>query len=494
VWVEKILSAGEDLRDWPVSGTVGYEFLNDVCALFVDPTGEPELTALWERVSGDRRPFGEWAHEAKREQATGVFTPELERLARLLDPDESVWRERLVDAVSRLPVYRTYVDAAAGGVDEADRRVIEQSGMDPEIAARLLLEQESPKEFVTRFQQTTPAIMAKGVEDTAFYRYGRLLALNDVGGDPSRFGISVDQFHQGNLKRAERFPEGLLTTMTHDAKRSADVRARIGALAGVAGEWTERVERWMELSEGLRSEQGAPDDTERYFIFQTLAGAWPIESERVDAYLEKALRETKRTTNWVEQNTEWEDAVKRFTRQLVGDETFLADFEPFVERLTGLGRRAALGQVALKLTSPGIPDIYQGDELEFRALVDPDNRRPVDWDLRQAQLGRLMGGGQLGADGYKLWLISRLLGLRARRPEPFSGSYEPLDAGPGTCAFLRGDDVLTVVQVRDEDGELSDGPGGRWRDVLSGQERSFAGRTAVTQAVGKLGVAVFERL
>ncbi len=494
VWVEKILSTGEDLRDWPVSGTVGYEFLNDACALFVDSAGEPELTALWERVSGDSRGFGEWAHEAKREQAAGVFTPEIERLARLLDRDESVWRDRLADAVSRLPVYRTYV--RTGLVEDADRRVIAESGMDPEIATRLLLEQEAPPEFVTRFQQTTPAIMAKGVEDTAFYRYGRLLALGDVGGDPSRFGISVERFHEGNLKRAERFPEALLTTMTHDAKRSADVRARIGALAGLAGEWTERVERWMEMSIGLRSPEGAPDDVERYFIFQTLAGVWPIESERLEAYLEKALREAKRNTNWVEVNPEWEDAVKRFARQLVEDPGFMEDFQPFVARIASLGRRAALGQVALKLTSPGVPDIYQGDELEFRALVDPDNRRPVDWDLRQAQLKRLMGGGHLGSDSQKLWVISRLLGLRARRPEPFSGRYEVLDAGAAVCAYVRGDDVVTVVLVRPDCGDavLTGGPGGRWRELLSGQERSLEGRVPVERLVGEVGVAVFERV
>jgi (1->4)-alpha-D-glucan 1-alpha-D-glucosylmutase len=494
VWVEKILSAGEELRDWPVSGTVGYEFLNDVCALFVDPAGEPALSALWQRISGDRREFGEWAHEAKREQAAGVFTPELERLARLLDPDARVWQERLVDAVSRLPVYRTYVDSSAR-VDEADRRVIAESGMDPEIAQRMLLEEEAPEEFVTRFQQSTPAIMAKGVEDTAFYRYGRLLALNDVGGDPSRFGISVQRFHEGNRRRAERFPEGLLTTMTHDAKRSADVRARIGALAGVAQEWTSRVERWMELSERWRNPAGAPDDIERYFIFQTLAGVWPIEPERLDAYLEKALREAKRNTNWVEPDTEWESAVRGFARRLLEDRGFMDDFEPFARQLAARGRAAALGQVALKLTSPGIPDIYQGDELEFRALVDPDNRRPVDWDLRQAQLRRLMGGGQVGEDSRKLWLISRLLGLRARRPKPFSGRYEPLDAGPDACAFLRGDEVVSVVQIRPgAEAVLSGGPGGRWREVLSGREGPLDGRIPVQRLVGELDVAVFERL
>ncbi|MBV9604613.1 MAG: hypothetical protein JO027_05890, partial [Solirubrobacterales bacterium] len=227
-WVEKILDPGEKLRDWPVSGTVGYEFLNDVCALFIDPAGEAPLTALWEQVSGDPRPFGELAHEAKLEQVRGPFAQDVDRLLR---EDSQPSRTDLEHALASLPVYRTYVDAGAGRVTDEDRRAIAESGMDASIASMLLLEQPAPAGFVTRFQQTTPAIMAKGVEDTAFYRYNRLLALNDVGGDPSRFGIEVARFHEANLERAERFPENLLTTMTHDAKRSADVRARIGALA-----------------------------------------------------------------------------------------------------------------------------------------------------------------------------------------------------------------------------------------------------------------------
>jgi (1->4)-alpha-D-glucan 1-alpha-D-glucosylmutase len=397
-----------------------------------------------------------------------------------------------------LPVYRTYVDPAAGRVTDEDRRAIgEASGMDERIASRLLLEREAPAGFVTRFQQTTPAVMAKGVEDTAFYRYGRLLALNDVGGDPSRFGIDVARFHEGNAERAARFPLNLLTTMTHDAKRSADVRARIGALASMPSEWQTHVERWFELTEDLRSDDGAPDDVERYFIFQTLVGAWPIAPERVEEYLEKALREAKRNTNWVEQNHDWEAAVKRFGRALYDERTFLDDFEPFVGRVAGAGDRAALGQLVLKLTAPGIPDIYQGDELPFRALVDPDNRRPVDFDWRQAMLRRLMGGSPPVAQTRKLFVTLRLLGLRARRPAPFGGDYEPVEAGPDACAFVRGGDVLVVVGVRggpNYEGTLTGLPGGRWRDVLRGEERSFDGGDAVERLVGEHGVGVFERL
>jgi (1->4)-alpha-D-glucan 1-alpha-D-glucosylmutase len=509
VWVEKILNPGshppEPLRDWPVCGTVGYEFLNDVCALFVDPAGETGLTRLWESVSGDPRPFEDVAFEAKLEQAVGTFRPEVERLARELGAnladscsayrhESAKFADDLARALSSLAIYRTYIDPASGTIDEQDRAAIEAADMPPEIAQRLL--QAEPAGFITRFQQTTPAITAKGVEDTAFYRYGRLLALNDVGGDPSRFGIDVARFHAGCRERAERFPQNLVTTMTHDAKRSADVRARIGTLASMPGDWAAQVERWLELTESLR-DGGAPDDVERYFIFQTLLGAWPIERERMQEYVVKALREAKRNTNWVEQNHEWEEAVAGFTGALYDQQRFLALFEPFAARVAFAGDRAAFGQLVLKLTVPGIPDIYQGDELPYRALVDPDNRRPVDWDLREAMLRRLMGGSPVIDETRKLFLILRLLGLRARRPEAFlAGAYEPLDAGPDVCAFVRGGTVLVVVGIRRPypDAALADAPGGRWRNVLTGDERSFDARQSVARVVDDRGIAVFERL
>ena len=287
----------------------------------------------------------------------------------------------------------------------------------------------------------------------------------------------------------------LLTTQTHDAKRSGDVRMRIAALASMAEEWSTHVERWFELTEALRT-GGAPDDVERYFIFQTLAGAWPIEAERIEAYVEKALREAKRNTNWVEQNTEWEAAVKRFARSLYSHAEFLADFEPFTARVAAAGKRAALGQLALKLTTPGIPDIYQGDEFPFRALVDPDNRRPVDWDWQQAMLRRLMGGSPPVAETTKLFVTLRLLGLRARRPDVLiGGAYEPLEAGPDACAFVRGGEVMVVVAVRDGRLEASvEAPRGRWRDVLRGEQRSFGRQERLAGLVGEHGFAVFERL
>ena len=431
VWVEKILDPGERLRDWAVSGTVGYEFLNDVCAVFIDPAAEAPLTALWEEVSGDRRAFGEVAYEAKLEQATGTFRPEVERLG---------WqpRDELERALSSLPVYRTYV---TDSVADEDRAAIDAAGMAPAIERALRLEGDAPPGFVTRFQQTTPAIMAKGVEDTAFYRYGRLIALNEVGGDPSRSGMQIERFHAGNAERLERFPLNLLTTQTHDAKRSADVRARIAALSWIPDEWEAHVRGWLHDTD-------APDPVEQYFLFQTLVGAWPISAERVEAYMEKALREAKRNTNWIEPDLEYEERVKSFTRKVCEE----AEFEPFVGRLAPLGDRIALGQVALKLTAPGVPDIYQGDELPFRALVDPDNRRPVDWDLVRS-----------APDEPKLHLTKRLLALRAERPHVFEGAYEALDLGADVCAYVRGDELLVAVGVR-QDVEPQTPSG--WRELL----------------------------
>jgi (1->4)-alpha-D-glucan 1-alpha-D-glucosylmutase len=380
-------------------------------------------------------------------------------------------------------------------VADQDREVLSRTDLPAAMWRVLLLQEPGPIEFVTRYQQTTPAITAKGVEDTAFYRYCRLLALNDVGGDPSRFGIPVSRFHDDCLERARRFPLNLLTTQTHDAKRSGDVRMRIAALASMTDEWAAHVARWFAMTEELRA-GGAPDDVERYFIFQTLVGAWPIEAERIEGYVEKSLREAKRNTSWVQQNGEWEAAVKRFARSLYAHGEFLADFEPLTARVAAVGERAALGQLALKLTVPGIPDIYQGDELPFRALVDPDNRRPVDWDWRQAILHGLMGGSPPAAETMKLFVTLRLLGLRARRPEPFlSGNYEPLDAGSDACAFLRGGDVLVVVVLRGGGRQATfEGPRGRWRDVLRGEERTFGGRQPIADVVDEHGLAVFERL
>jgi len=433
VWVEKILEPGEELRaDWAAEGTTGYEFANDVLGVFVDAAAEDALTSLYASVTGERRAFAEIAAEAKLELARTDFEPEVGRLRRLLD------EPGLPEALASFHVYRTYVEPELGRVAPEDREQVGHAELSERLAQVLLLEEPGHDEFVTRFQQTTGPVMAKGVEDTAFYRYSRLLALNEVGGDPGRFGLTLDEFHAGQAKRR---PHALLTTFTHDTKRSADVRARLAALTWIPSEW-----------EALVRSLGVEGDDE-YHALQTVVGAWPLEPERLDAYLEKALREGKRTSSWVEPDDAAEQRVKDFGRKLLGD----AEVERFVERLRPLGQRIALGQLLLKLTSPGVPDIYQGDELETLALVDPDNRRPVDWERRRRLLG--------SADEPKLQLTQQALALRARRPEAFEGGYEPVDRGPDVCAFTRGGEVLVVVPLRDAD---PPDPGAGWREVVPG--------------------------
>jgi (1->4)-alpha-D-glucan 1-alpha-D-glucosylmutase len=420
IWVEKILEPGERLREsWPVQGTTGYEFANDSTALLVDPRGEEPLTRLYEELAGDGRSFEEVAQEAKLEVAATVFEPELRRLHQELDVPN------LTLALASFHVYRTYVEPWEGVAAEEDRYEIGRAALSESLERVLLLEEPHHEVFVTEFQQTTGPVMAKGVEDTAFYRYLRLAALNEVGGNPGRFSLDVDAFHAANLEREIRYPLHLLATQTHDTKRSGDVRARIAALAGLADEWAERVRRWPQLE----------DPTESYLAYQTLVGAWPLELERLEAYMEKALREAKRNTSWVDPNEEHERRVREFCSTLYEDAGWLADFEPFAARVAEEGRRIALGMTLLKLTVPGVPDIYQGDELECFSLVDPDNRRPVDWELRRRLLRE--------RSDDKLELIRRVLAVRDEL-----GSYMPIKAGPDVVAFHRGPAWLVVVPLR----------------------------------------------
>ncbi|HEY3181383.1 MAG TPA: alpha-amylase family glycosyl hydrolase, partial [Gaiellaceae bacterium] len=370
VWAEKIVEPGEDLREWPIEGTTGYEFLNEAMALFVNRDAEDAFTALYHELTGDTREFADIASLAKLEVAVNIFEPELKRL------HQEVEVENLPLALASFHVYRTYIRPYLGIVEDADREEIGRASISEQLRRILFLQEPGHEDFVVRFQQTTGPVMAKGVEDTAFYRYFRLAALNEVGGSPERFGLAVEEFHAANARRAERFPRNLLTTFTHDTKRSPDVRSRIVALTWLGDEWAERVRAWRDATGGL------PDAREELLVYQTLVGAWPIEDERMDLYLEKALREGKVSSNWLEPNLEHERSVKKFAPRAA--DAMRGD--AFLERVAAMGRRITLGQLLLKLTAPGVPDVYQGDELEALALVDPDNRRPVDWDARRAAL------------------------------------------------------------------------------------------------------------
>jgi (1->4)-alpha-D-glucan 1-alpha-D-glucosylmutase len=458
VWVEKILEGGEQLRDWPVQGTTGYEFANDVTALFVDPRGETDLTDFYATFTGHHESFAEVAGRAKREQAETAFQPEVRKLRSLYDHPE------LEPAVAALHVYRSYVQPYIGQVEDADREVLRD--LPDDLRRVLLLEEGGHEEFVVRFQQTTGPVMAKGVEDTAFYRYLRLTALNEVGGDPGRFSLAAEEFHRANLARAVRFPQHMLASQTHDTKRSGDVRARIGTLAGYASEWRELVLAWHEANRPLRTGPG-PDANEEYLIYQTLLGAWPIEQERLSAYLEKALREAKVNTDWDDPNEEWERSVIEFAAGLYDHRPFRESFDPFVDRVAETGEAAALGALLLKLTCPGVPDIYQGDELWALNLVDPDNRRPVDWEERRQVLEQVQDGAPPDRRARKLFLIREALALRVRQPGAFAGAYTLLSAPSDVCAFTRGEDVAVIVGLR-ADTRLDDValPSPGWRDLL----------------------------
>jgi (1->4)-alpha-D-glucan 1-alpha-D-glucosylmutase len=485
VWVEKILEPGEPLRDWPVEGTTGYEFCVDVQALFVDPAGEAPMAALHRELTGETRTFAQVAFAAKLEQAQTTFAGEVERLRREGDVGEDVDLER---ALAGFDVYRSYVWPPRGEIEPADREAL--AGLDPALVER--------EAFITRFQQTTPPVMAKGVEDTAFYRWTRLLALNEVGGDPGRWSLTVDAFHAANLERAGRFPRGLLVTQTHDTKRSGDTRARIGALSAMAEDWAAAVCRWREINAPLRASATAPTPDEEYLLYQTLVGTWPISGDRLAGYLEKAMREAKVGSNWVSPDKRHEGAVQAFAAAVIEHGPFLYAFEGFTARVAEAGERSALGQLLLKLTSPGIPDVYQGDELWALSLVDPDNRREVDWEQRRALLDELRAGAQPTRETRKLHLIWRGLELRARHPEAFGGAYGPIPAGDDVCAFLRGEDVLVAVAVRDGAvggaWELPPVAAGRWRDVLTGAEHELPDRATLPAVLGPAGRALLERM
>ena len=447
IWAEKILEPGEELRSWPIEGTTGYEFLNDVMALCVNRDAEDDLTELYESVTGDTRRFEDIAALAKLEVAVNIFEPELHRLHQEVEVDN------LPLALASFHVYRTYIRPLAGIVEEADRAEIGRANVSEELRRILFLQQPGGEEFVVRFQQTTGPVMAKGVEDTAFYRYFRLSALNEVGGSPARFGLTVDEFHETNALRAARFPLHLLTTYTHDTKRAPDVRSRIVALTWLLDEWRVKLAEW-------RAQLGPLDDPrEEVLVLQTLVGAAPIERTRLDAYLEKALREGKINTNWLVPNIGHEASVKEWAArasELVGD-------DPFLDRVRDIGGRLALTQLFLKLVSPGVADIYRGDELEDLSLVDPDNRRPVDWEERRQALEALRAGAPPDRRTAKLFVTWRTLRFRADHDEAFAGAYDPFDLGSGVCAFVRGGSVLAAAAV---DPYVTPRAPDGWRDVL----------------------------
>ena len=530
VVAEKILSANEELPpDWPIHGTTGYEFLSVLNGLFVERNNERLFDAIYARFVRGTPSFRDLANSTKKMVMLISLASEVNGLGhhvKRIAGSNRRYRDFTLNSltfvireiIAALPVYRTYVDPESGAMSETDREHVgaavaeakrRNPRTDPSIfdfvrdtllqsvpggeacgpnggdrarSSRRSALEEGRLRFVARFQQTSGPVMAKGVEDTAFYLYNRLVSLNEVGGEPERFGVSLATFHRHNRARQRRWPSALLATSTHDTKRSEDVRARINVLSEMPREWRAALARWGGLNgrqKPLVDGRLAPSRNEEYLLYQTLLGAWPLEPmddgqyatfrERIAAFVLKALKEAKVNTSWIHPNVAYEGAVQQFVRTVLDTSVpnpFLRDLQPLRERVAHFGAFNSLSQVALKIASPGVPDVYQGNELWDFSLVDPDNRRPVDFALRARLLEsirRVIASPEADLAGFahelvankedgrvKLYVTYR--GLVARREDPSlfaRGTYIPLRAeGPKkrhVCAFARVADGRAVI-------------------------------------------------
>ncbi len=495
--VEKILEYGEQLpADWPVHGTTGYEALREVCGLFVEPDAAQDFPA--------REAFAVAARDGKYEAATGLLATELTRLTALVCGFEPTMRaagkstmgpagvpvalsaehaetvavpgpaetaSALAHIAAYFPVYRSYLPAGREHLDEA-AAVARSHNLDA-VSSLLPLLADPENELAQRFQQYTGAVMAKGVEDTAYYRWTRFVALNEVGGAPDRFGVPPAEFHAASTARQRTQPLGMTTLSTHDTKRGEDVRARLAVLAECPDEWRAAFGEWSAATATL----GDPDFAQ--LLWQTAVGAWPIERERLHAYAEKAAREQSTSTGWDQPNADFEHTMHHVVDAMYDLPAVRDSLDAFAARITPYGWSNSLGQKLIQLTMPGVPDTYQGTELWDNSLVDPDNRRPVDFAVRRELLARLDGGwlppvDQSGA--AKLLVTSRALRLRRDRPELFT-SYAPIEAGEHVVAFDRGGAVSVATRLPvalhrsggfDSALRLPLAPG-VWRDVITGQ-------------------------
>jgi (1->4)-alpha-D-glucan 1-alpha-D-glucosylmutase len=554
-WVvtEKILGPDEVLpSDWACAGTTGYDALRVVDGVFLDPAGENPLSdeyARFFRLVGQQSPasrFAAVATPAKREIADGSLSAEVTRLARLacsISPKASIDDARtvLTEILAAFPVYRAYVhpgelptaatQAEIGEAADGARRQL------PErlhaLTARLAAAAAGPRpllsgppdrtiEFAVRFQQTTGPVLAKGVEDTACYRWSRLVSLNEVGCEPDRFGAEPAEFHAVAQRLAADWPATMTTLSTHDTKRQEDVRARLAVLAEMPRDWGRAVSQWHEraVQAGLLAAgraaagPGAADPDTEYLVWQTLAGAWPISHDRLTGYLTKAIREAKRRTSWVSPDQQYEAAVLGLATGALDDANLSGSIAAFVRDIAGDAAVNTLGAKLVQLTMPGVPDVYQGCELAALSLVDPDNRRPVDFaqlsrDLTALDTGaapiennKELAQGDLDVLGRaKLLVTSRALRLRRDHPGWFAGDYHPLAASGAaaghTTAFQRGGRAVTVVTrlpagLRRRGGwqdTVLPLPGGSWTDLLTGTRHS-GGAIPMTELTGRLPVAL----
>src|SRR6266478_4210760 len=489
---EKILTGSEGLRnDWRLHGTTGYDFANQVTQLLVDSSAEEAITKTFHRFIGHSVPFGHLLYAKKLQVMKLALANDVDVLGNMLDrlsERDREYRDFTLEALSRamretiacFPVYRTYL-APGQPVSEEDRQIVERAisaakrrnpAMDESIFSFLrdVLRFRFPASldadgraahthFVLKFQQTTGPVMAKGLEDTVFYIYNRLTALNEVGGEPQQFGLSIDEFHERNRDRLRNWPATLLATSTHDTKRSEDVRARMVAISEIPELWRRSLQRWRLANRRWKStinDVEAPDANEEYLLYQTLLGTWPVQAngepkatpssdyiERIQAYMAKALHEAKINTSWIQPNEEWDAAMRDFVAKILDPSPrnkFLPIFLPVAQEIARLGAINSLTQTLLKLTSPGVPDIYQGTEIWDYSLVDPDNRRAVDYNRRRDMLEGLAIASpadlmQTWPDGrIKLFLTQRVLRFRRDHTDLFQrGDYLPLRAS-GTFA------------------------------------------------------------
>jgi (1->4)-alpha-D-glucan 1-alpha-D-glucosylmutase len=508
VVIEKILAPDERLRDhWAVHGTTGYDFLNLVNGLFVDPQGQDSVQECYARYTGRTQPFAEVAYDSRKLILDVTMSSELHVLARRLEriAEQHRWsrdftlfslQEALREVIACFPVYRTYIRTLHTGVDAEDQghitRAVSMAQLrNPAMSAsifdfiaevlllrdpgRLTAAQHTERwDFVMRFQQLTGPVMAKGLEDTAFYRTYSLVSLNEVGGGPASCDTAVEVFHQHNAERLAQWPSSLLTTATHDTKRSEDVRARINVLSEIPDEWERAVQRWQawnrdkkEILNGVE----VPEANEEYLLYQTLVGAWPLTPlddtararciERIVQYMEKALKEAKVHTSWINPQKAYDQAVRSFVQGILTPHTaprFLTDFERFQARIAPAGLLNSLAQTLLKITAPGVPDLYQGTELWDDSLVDPDNRRPVDFSSRSAYLAELQQResegllplvqellAQWGDGRIKLYVTYKALHCRRRHATLFrDGDYLPLP-----CSGARREHVVAFARRRE---------------------------------------------
>jgi (1->4)-alpha-D-glucan 1-alpha-D-glucosylmutase len=577
VVVEKILTADEVVRpDWPVHGGTGYQQMNVLNGVFVDRRGGSALRSSYERFTRTTRRFSEVVRESKRSVLDGVLEPELthaaERLHALLSSlligeqlQLAAVREVLREVISCFPVYRSYVPPDAARVEGEDRRLISVAldtarALGPELPESVLLLLRSVlllepplvqdaeslaacREFLLQFQQLTGPAAGKGVEDTAFYRYVPLLSLNEVGGEPDEFGLTLEDFHARSAERALHWPGALSATSTHDSKRSEDVRCRISALSEEPEAWAEAALRWQEQNAwAKRSAAGisAPEASDEYLFYQTLVGVWPFEGlgavtaaeflERMRTYMLKAVREAKRVTRWIDPNADYERAVAEFVTAVLDPERsadFLRDIDAFAGRIARSSIWSSLSQVALKILGPGVPDFYQGTELWDLSLVDPDNRRPVDFALRRKLLDRLRAAkrGQVPKDpsdgSLKLLVTRACLKLRKRRPALCGeGQYVPaLAEGAraeqliGFARIHQGDAVLLLagrffMRMPEPAGSATwratelplpdELPSGVYRDALSEREFTLdsrvASRLALELVFDRWPLAILEKI